>query len=245
MTNFNWKSVVRLKQNGHLLFKILNLKFKPKGFTLVELIVSVAIIAVFSVSSVVGFAYLEDVLKAREVTGLIADTLSQEELKVLRGDFKEAVVHFLPDYLVIEEKPEDASLSLDFNQTSCNGDYQIEFTEGDNLIQRDGDGAILRIENASSTSRCIYFNEAEGTERRYQLTSDDDFSDIIRFVHFNLQREDLTNPIRLTSGAGAIVHISAPYGKKTLYDADGDAADLLEITAETEDGRSTDTLTIR
>ncbi len=44
MTNFNLKSeVCHTKRDGHLLFKILNLKFNRRGFTLVELTLVIAI----------------------------------------------------------------------------------------------------------------------------------------------------------------------------------------------------------
>ena len=49
MTNFNLTSVAYShKKNCNLLFKILNLKFKKKGFTLVELIIVIAVVAVLA-----------------------------------------------------------------------------------------------------------------------------------------------------------------------------------------------------
>ncbi len=49
MTNFNLKSeVCHTKRDGHLLFKILNLKFNRRGFTLIELILAIAIFAVIA-----------------------------------------------------------------------------------------------------------------------------------------------------------------------------------------------------
>ncbi|MBN2095774.1 prepilin-type N-terminal cleavage/methylation domain-containing protein [Candidatus Peregrinibacteria bacterium] len=215
------------------------------GFTLVELLIAVAIIAVLSVSSVVGFAYLGDVLKAREITGFIADTIQQEELKVLRGDFDESVVYFLPDYLVVENKLSDALLPLTFSQTSCDDDYEIEFQDSGNLTQRDEDGAIIRIESVIPPSKCIYFKEAEDIEWGYQMTSGNRFSDMVRFVHFNLQRENLANPLAITEGQGSSVRIKAPYAQKTIYDPAGNVAGWVDLTVADQEGGSTDTLTIR
>jgi len=205
----------------------------------------VAIIAVLSVSSVVGFAHLGDVLKAREITGFIADTIQQEELKVLRGDFDESVIYFLPDYLVVEHKVSGASIPLIFNQAVCDDDYEISFSDSGNLTQRDEEGAIIRIESVIPPSKCIYFKGSEDIEWGYQLTNGNQFSDIIRFVHFNLQRENLVNPIAITEGQGSSVRIKAPYAKKTIYDPAGNVAGWVDLTVADQEGGSTDTLTIR
>lgn len=216
-----------------------------KGFTLVELIVVVAIVAVMSVSTVVGFGYFGDVMRSREVAGIISDTLKQEELKVLRGDFESATIHFLDDYMVIEEVLEDSSFSLNLGDVCGIEAYQIEFTENGNLIQKDEDGAILKIESVVSPSKCIeLFKDSEDIEWQYQLTSGNEFSDIVRFVHFNIRRDNLDNPISVVSGNDSKVVINAPYAKKTFYNSSDNPVGWLELTVEDGNQNST-TITLR
>ena len=52
-------------------------------------------------------------------------------------------------------------------------------------------------------------------EWSYQLSKDADKSNILRFIHFNLNREDLANPVYISSGEGEFITIKAPYAKKT------------------------------
>lgn len=239
-----------------------NEKLKCSGFSLVELLVVVAVVAVLSVSSVVGFGYLGDILKAREVTGFISDNIRQEELKVLRGDFEKVVIHFLPDYLVIEEWPEDIDLGLAFDP--CVDGYQLDYIDFDgsaNLTKRDEDGAVLAIENVTEVDigECIQFDESEDIEWNYQLTKGNDYSPIIRFIHFNLHRESREqNPISITndkidssdyetvldSGGSSQIEIIAPYSKKYIYYNDAVTA-IVRITAKDENENSEATLTLQ
>jgi prepilin-type N-terminal cleavage/methylation domain-containing protein len=221
---------------------------KLSGFSLVELLVVVAIVAVMAVSTIVGFGYLEDILRAREITGLMSDVIKQEELKVLRGDFKNVTIHFLQDYMVIEETPREASFELTLDKTLCgteNEDYKIQFTQSGNLTKKDGDGAIIKIESATPPSKCIEFKDSEDIEWNYQLTDGNKFSNVIRFVHFNIQRESLGNPIFISEGAGSQIQIKAPYAKKDIYDDTGNLVGWTEITAKDENDSSQDTLIIR
>lgn len=210
--------------------------------------------AIMSVSSVVGFGYLGDILRVRGVTGLIADTVRQEELKVLRGDFESATVHFLTDYMVIEEFAEDAELQLTLNKNGpCVpvGNYEILISDSGNLTKKDGDGAILKIESVTPPSKCIIFKNSKDTEWQYQLTSGNEFSNVIRFIHFNIQREDLknseelSNPVYISSGNDSKVVISAPYAKKNIYDDNSKSVGWVELTVKDSNDNSQETLTVR
>ncbi len=218
-----------------------------------EILVVIAIVAVMSVSSVVGFGYLGDILKVREVTSFLNDLVKQEELKVLRGDFDKAVMHFLPNFVVIEEgnDPSDSLLlGLGSSCTDAYGidGYSIDFQSG-NLTQKNGEGEIVEVSSVSADSDCIAFNAAEDIEWNYELISDDVTSNRIRFIHFNLSREDVThNPIFIDTGANSRMEILAPYGKKYIYEnltTMVPSESLTLIVKGDVDGNSIDTLIIK
>ena len=250
--------MTKQRNDSSFAVKLRRMDETTKGFSLVELLVVVSIIAVLSVSSIVGFGHLGDTLRAREVTGLLSDLIKQEGLKVLRGDFETVTINFLADYVVIEEQEEGASMKLALGLACEDGGYKISWVNSGNLIQKDEDGAIIRIKSVlpEDPPECIDFKGAEEIEWNYQLTDGDRFSNIVRFAHFNLQRENLDNPIFITSavdpaleiipssGEDSRIEITAPYGKKRIY-YDDKPVESVDITAEDENGNSRDTLTIR
>jgi len=195
-----------------------------KGFSLVELIVVIAIISILSYSSVVGFGYLGDILKVNEVSSLLKDVIKQEELKVLRGDFVGSTINFYKDYLVIEQELKDSSLKLTFEEStsSCFGQYQLKLSEAGNLKQWDKAGKVLNIKSVKkSETECVDFKSSDKIALNYQLIDSGKFSNIIEFVHFNLNRYDLKNPFSITEGSGSKIEINAPYGKKYIYGPKG------------------------
>jgi prepilin-type N-terminal cleavage/methylation domain-containing protein len=203
-----------------------------KGFSLIELIVVISIIAIVSVSGVVGFRQMGDTLRTREAKGIIEDTIKKIELEILKEDYKKSTIHFMSDYLVIVSEPKDATLSLTFNFPN-----NIDYDAG-NLIKTDGDGGRLEIKTVTAGNENItdFGNSAE-TEWQYQLSSGGGVSDVIRFVHFNINRENPSG-ITLSGGEGRTVAIEAPYVKKTITDGTFD----ITVTSPEE---HTETLTIQ
>jgi four helix bundle protein len=222
-------------KTGYLIFRLIESKKNPtnptnltnltnpnkKGFSLVELIVVAAIIAIMSVSGVVGFRYMGDTLRTKEAAGVITDTVKKAEMEIMREEYAKNTIHFLSDYLVIVSEPADKSLGL--TVSDCTEGRQLNYGSNGNLVKTDGDGNRLEIKTvASGTNDCIIdFPSSDETEWRYQLTDssspDTKFSDIIRFIHFNVDRVNLSD-IKVTGGEGKTVAIEAPYGKKTITD---------------------------
>ena len=199
-----------------------------KGFSLVELLVVITIIAVLSASSFAGFGYLGDILKVNEVSNVLKDSIKYEGLKILRGDFVRSDINFLSDFLVINQHPKETDLTLSFKRyEKCEGKYQILFTLSDDvqaasLIKKNKNGKVLNIKSVrNGGSECISFKNSKDTIWDYQLISSKKSSNIIRFTHFNIQRSNLNDLMSIAEGNGSRVEIRAPYSKKYFYDSDG------------------------
>ena len=218
-----------------------------KGFTMVELIVVAAIIAIMSAASIVGFGYLGDVLKTKEVTGMLGDLIKQEELKILRGDFEKTTIHFLKNYIVIEEAEEGCDPKLLEFGLKCDSDpenYKINYQDAV-MTQKDGEGRIKEIKNVSAGSECVVFKDSTDAEWDYQLNASGQFSKIVRFIHFNVKRDDLNNPIYISEGSDSKIELTAPYGKKIFYDKTGTLQTKIILTVTDTNGRSTEKLNLQ
>jgi len=246
-----------------MLNKILNLKteiqkpacrqagLRSRGFSMVELLVVVAIVAVLSVSAVVGFGRLGDFLKIREISGLVSDSLQHEELKVLRGDLEKATLYFLKDYLVINEEFSDADLVISFDATACANGYQIKHVmktgmTSASLNKTDEEGRSVEVVTVNKDDTdCVDFKDSAEREWNFQLTDGDLVSNKIRFVHFNANREKLENPVYIDTGAGFRVELKAPYAKRYYYDASNQSVSSLSIDFKNDSDAAPETLTLK
>ncbi len=216
------------------------------GFSLVELLVVVSIVSILSVSSVIGFGYLGNTLRAKEAAGYISDVVKQEELKILRGDFDKAVIHFLSDYLVVEEWLPEATETLSLSPSLiCEEGYQINISEAGNLTKKDGEGEVLQVQpivGSFPTKECVDFMESKDVEWNFQLTTGDQVSPVIRFVHFNLKRDNEQSGLSILQSAGSKAEIRSPYGRKRFFKNDDSPTDTLIIDVGDSDVRESITL---
>jgi len=156
-----------------------------------------------------------DTLRMREAKGIITDTIKKAELEILKEDYQKSTIHFLENYLVVISEPEGNNLELTLG-SPCPEGHNIQFGSSGDLIKKDGEGSTLSAKTVvSGTDECVEFAGSSETEWQYQVISNGDLSDIIRFIHFNINR---TNPsgITISSGVGANMAIEAPYAKKIL-----------------------------
>jgi prepilin-type N-terminal cleavage/methylation domain-containing protein len=212
--------------------KITNPKFSASGFTLMELLVVIAIIAIVSTVGIVGFRGFSDSLITKEAKGIIEDTVKSTELEVLQGDYKSSRISFLKDYLVIESAPNDKTLALALGIVCSDDPYgrNIDFESNGTLTKKDGSGNVLSAKAVTSgTNECILFTDSKEAEWVYQITSGDEVSDVIRFVHFNVNRE---TPSGITLGGeiSKTLSIEAPYAKKTI--SDGSDSIVLTVSGD-------------
>lgn len=252
MKILNQKSSENLKQNLIFGFRFSVLP----AFSLVELMVVIAIIATVSLSSVVGFARLRDVLLLREASTFILDLVKQQELKILRGDFEKSTITFLNDYMVVEEFIEGATLDLSlFDNCPAGkpGKYGVSIKNDGQLVQSSPDGVIQTRQLSVNTNDCeTDIAGATYRELIYQLINGDQYSNRIRFVHFNLNREPndadkkrVNNTIEISSGATTRVEISPPYGKKIIYNQQGLVKPSWNIILRDKNTESEETITLK
>ena len=128
----------------------------------------VGIMSVLSTATIAGFNYFGDSIKAGEAAGMIRDTIRQAELAILKGDYRQVNIHFLENYLVLEQVVEGASLDLNLD-VACS----LEGRAGHNLT---GDAAVLnkfdeagRLIEVSAVPLCANFEGSPESEWQYQL----------------------------------------------------------------------------
>ncbi len=213
---------------------------KSAGFTLLELMVVMAIISIMSATTVIGFNRFSESVQVRETAGLLKDRLQALELEVLEGDYEDNTVHFLRNYLVIESELPNASLSLDFSLTACAGDpgFNISTTEPVQLSRQNEFGETLDLSTYSSdVAICPDFTNQDEPSLEYSLFNNTQWSNKLRFMHFNVQGLDSAQPVSLVDEAIRL-EINGPYAKKTVYRSDSEELGPVELTLESEQGDS-------
>lgn len=226
------KLVELINKCGYLIFRLVESKKNPnspknlnnpkslnkKGFSLVELMIVITIIAVMSVAGVVGFRGSGDTLVARQVKGIIEDTVKIVELEILGDEYEKSTIHFLSNYLVIVSEPGEISLDLSLGGVSGDCHNIVAGSDG-SLIKRDSEGnPIEAVSVKKDETVCIDFINSMETEVRYQIAFGGEQSEVIRFIHFDVKRE---KPTGVTLGGDDIdstLEISAPYAKKSFSD---------------------------
>lgn len=225
-----------------------------KGFSLLEIMVTIAIISIMAGSVVVGFSSFGQTVRVRETAGVISDTVKNLELEMIRREYDKQIVHFEEDFLVIEARPEGQSLKLNWmgmGGGSCDDDMgRIEVDNSGSpdtifLAKRDQYGnnlEIVPIGAGMAEDRCVDFYESEETAETYQLFKGSDRSQAIRFIHFNIRRGDLSSNAQVTAGNNYTLELNAPYAAKQYYDGGIPANGTIQLTLSTQDSNETITL---
>ncbi|MDH5597223.1 MAG: prepilin-type N-terminal cleavage/methylation domain-containing protein, partial [Candidatus Peregrinibacteria bacterium] len=85
-----------------------------KGFSLLEIMVVVAIVGIMAGSVVVGFNAFGNTIRTRETAGVLSDLLKGFELETIRRDYQKLTIQFEPAYLVVEADAEGTTLPLEW-----------------------------------------------------------------------------------------------------------------------------------
>ena len=163
-----------------------------KGFSLVELIVVVAIMGIMATAAFVRMGNTTDNNSVRGAGDIIKDTIQNAELQTLREEdgLSEIRIHFLEDYLVQEEFYGEKSPNMEIDEV-CSGGVILK--ESGMIFKRTDKGELfdMTITSASESnplSICSDFLNSIQREWMYHLENDEN-KRIIRFIHFNAERK--------------------------------------------------------
>lgn len=210
-----------------------------KGFSLLEIMVVVAIIGIMASSVVIGFNSFGETVRTQETAGVITDTLKNFELEMIRRDYVKQTIHFAEQYLVAEAQVESQTLDLEWNgQGACPaGEEELKIINSASpapvyLAQRDQYGNNIEINafTGNTDTVCIDFTESGETEWQYQLFTGSDRSQIIRFIHFNIRRGD--SEIATIQGNNITLEMTAPYASKEFLIDGSPPSGPVEITVQ-------------
>lgn len=194
------------------------------GFTFVELMVVVAIMAILAGTVSVGWHSFSDFIAFQNATGTIEDILDEITTDHLRDEYKETSVWFESEYLLVDSVSHEARLTLGWEKVSAAvgdcavGDIKLKSPVTAQFFANDGEGNPLfdSVPLQADEEFCIDPLEYKEREMVYELQTDEDFSNRLRVFPID----------RSFSGSGGItiepnsyrVDILQPYPRKRRYE---------------------------
>ena len=189
---------------------------KKAGFTLIELVVVTGIVGVMSVAGIIGFKSMQETIVDQQSVKVVQDLIDRTKLEVLQGESEGSKLYVdQGEYMIVETVPSGAVLGLSFDPTT----NELSITSDAKLYKKDKDGNVLSLETVVDgyEFEVTDFDESDETEWHYQLVSGSDYSPVVKFVHFNVNRE---NPKTTTISAVtdlSYVEYLPPYNNPAFY----------------------------
>lgn len=199
---------------------------KAKGFTLIEVIVVIAIITVLSTSLWMGFSAFGQNTQVKETAKIIQDLLNQLELEVSQGFAVENKVSFEKGYLKVRTQTPDSILSLSeagLGKEGCKPtEIALKIGEGEKNLylkktNEKGDPLEISVVHANEIVCIPSFMKSSEVNWNYQLLSPKQASNLIRFLHFNLRSSSFSSEVKIVEGTDLEMQYKAPYGQKTYF----------------------------
>ncbi len=220
-----------------------SLVINRQGFSLLEVMVVVAIIAIMATTVSIGFSSFGNTVRVQESAGIIKDTINQLKLETIRKDYMKNTIQFDTNYLIVESEVEGANLDLEWTGDCLN----IDNTGASNpvlLAQRDQYGNNLNLytyDIDETECKNVDFETSEEKEWQYQLFYENSYSNIIRFIHFNVNRNALRDLVIIEDNDYSL-SIEAPYAKETFYASGTIETGPVTLTVRDEDEENSETL---
>lgn len=208
---------------------------RNKGFTLLEIMIVVAILAIMASGVTVGLNGFGKTVHVRETAGVIQDIIRELELETVKKDYLKSTIHFKTDYLVVESELEGATLPIELNNSDCI-QADDEAPEIVFLNSRNREGNAIQAHFFLSNDPYCPGNFASSGQlhREYQLIDQNgNVSDVIRWIDFNLNQDPGSEAVAIRDN-DYIVEVSASYGSKRIYN-DSDKVPEATLTLESED----------
>ena len=217
-----------------------------KGFTLIELMVVVAIMAIMSVGASVGFQSFFQYVTVQNASGYLQTVISQLSTEVSDNDYKKSSVYFEGLYLLVDSKSAAADLTLGWEKVlvasgDCKvGDVKLKSSDEAYFFVRDNEGELLDdfMQLSQNQEICIDPLEHKKQEIIYELQTPTDTSNQIRL--FPLDPEGNNSSGTFIEANDYRLDILWRYGQKKRYKAgnlldDGTPATL---TIKSTDGEA-------
>jgi len=189
--------------------------YNSKGFTLVEIMVVVAIIAILSGTAMVGWNSLRETITLEQSGEILKDIVKKTEMEILQNEYEKVTLHFKEDYLLIVAEPEDYDLEL--INAICGDDIGLTSADG-GILKKRNERVLVSIVNLVATDDvCWELADMTNREWNYQLfsVSEDEVSPIISFIHYNPSMDGVQ--ITVTTGVDSYLVIEGPYISKEYH----------------------------
>lgn len=213
-----------------------------RGFTLIELMVVVAIMAIMAVGATVGFQSLFHYVTVQSAPGYLQTVISQLSTEVSDGDYKKSSVYFKHDYLLVNsiDFQTNAELVYEENGNNCSsGEVELTAKNAGIFYAKSIEGETLGSPSQvqSNDPICIDPLEYKQGEVIYELQTDTDSYNQIRLFPLDPKGNN-TGEIYIETNAYRL-DILAPYSQKKRYSNnvlldDGDTATLTIKSTEGE-----------
>ena len=168
------------------------MKNTNRAFSLIELMVVVAIMAIMASGAVIGLGRTTDDMAVRESANHIKDVIQKAELVALQGEVA-IEIRFLPGFLVINEVYGETPSRITIDG-ACAPPYEGFSVAGTGKVTQTTDLHGMGFETElydngpASQPFCFDFDSAPDTEWTFRFESGEEYG-VIRYAHFNLLRD--------------------------------------------------------
>ena len=206
-----------------MLQSLLMINKKIKAFTLIELMVVVAIMAIMSVGASVGFQSFFQYVTVQNASGYLQTVISQLSTEVSDNDYKKSSVYFEDRYLLVDSRSVNADLTLGWEKVlvatpDCQvGDIKLKSSDDAQLLEGGANDTPSTVQMSQNEEICVNPFKYKEPETIYDLQAGRAFSNQIRIFPLDLEKGN-------SSGAYIEANdyqldILGQYGKKKRYKA--------------------------
>ncbi|QQR83367.1 prepilin-type N-terminal cleavage/methylation domain-containing protein [Candidatus Peregrinibacteria bacterium] len=219
-----------------MMFAMMTVRFLRAGFSLVELLVVMAIIGILYTTTTLGLRGFGDQLNLEEVGHFLTALVGQQQLRLLNETIDQIVIEFQPDYLILSEHaasplqwsvlgvcPEGHLLSL---STAAGG-----APPADTVVLRRNEKGQTFNETLVGQTLCVS-KFTSSTDRLWELQAiaGTETSDLVRLMHFNVDRRSRLGRIQILNANGQKAELTRELNTKRYFDELGNPVAQLDLS---------------